>query len=113
MLEYKIQGSDAKVEMEYRINDQGAIEVTQTLIPGKNLEMPDLFRYGVQIAMPRSFEHLEYYGRGPHENYIDRNTSSFLGRWKQTVSEQYYSYIKPQETGTKTDVRWLKISNGP
>ena len=61
--------------------------------------------------MPRSFEHLEYYGRGPHENYIDRNTSSFLGRWKQTVTEQFYSYIKPQETGTKTDVRWLKISN--
>ena len=110
-LEYKIIGTDAKMQMEYRINDQGAMEVTETLIPGKNRDLPHLFRYGVQIPMPRSFEHLEYYGRGPHENYIDRNTSSFLGRWKQTVTEQFYSYIKPQETGTKTDVRWLKISN--
>ena len=61
--------------------------------------------------MPRSFEHLEYYGRGPHENYLDRNSSSFLGIWKQTVTEQFYPYIKPQETGTKTDIRWLRITN--
>ena len=111
-IEYRISGTDALVRMEYRINDKGAMEVTETLIPGKDRSLPDLFRFGVQIPMPRSFENLEYYGRGPHENYIDRNSSSFLGHWKQTVTEQFYPYIKPQETGTKTDIRWLRLTNG-
>ena len=111
-LEYKVRGTDAMVRMEYLINDQGAMEITQTLVPGTQRDLPDLFRFGVQIPMPRSFENLEYYGRGPHENYIDRKSSSFLGRWKQTVSEQFYRYIRPQETGTKTDIRWLRITDG-
>ena len=111
-IEYRISGTDALVRMEYRINDKGAMEVTETLVPGKDRNLPDLFRFGVQIPMPRSFENLEYYGRGPHENYIDRNSSSFLGHWKQTVTEQFYPYIKPQETGTKTDIRWLRLTNG-
>ena len=111
ILDYWIGTTGASVRMEYRINDEGAMEVTETLVPGKNRDLPDLFRFGVQIPMPRSFENLEYYGRGPHENYIDRNASSFLGIWKQTVSEQYYPYIRPQETGTKTDIRWMKITD--
>ena len=59
--------------------------------------------------MPKSFEYLEYYGRGPIENYSDRNNSTFVGLWNQTVSEQFYPYIRPQETGTKTDIRWWRI----
>ena len=110
-IDYRISGTDAMVRMEYRISDQGAMEITESLIPGADRSLPDLFRFGVQIPMPRSFEHLEYYGRGPHENYLDRNSSSFLGIWKQTVTEQFYPYIKPQETGTKTDIRWLRITN--
>ncbi|MBR0500987.1 MAG: DUF4981 domain-containing protein [Bacteroidales bacterium] len=111
-IEYKVGGTDAILSMEYRINDEGAIEITETLVPGKNRDLPDLFRFGVQIPMPRSFENIEYYGRGPIENYIDRNTSTFLGRWKQTVTEQFYPYIKPQENGNKTDIRWLRITDG-
>ena len=111
-IEYRVGSTDALLRMEYRINDQGAMEITETLIPGQQKDLPDLFRFGVQIPMPRSFENIEYYGRGPFENYIDRNTSSFLGHWKQTVTEQFYPYIKPQETGTKTDIRWLKLTNG-
>ena len=112
VIEYRLGGTDALVQMEYRINDRGEMEITETLLPRSEKDLPDLFRFGVQIPMPHSFENLEYYGRGPHENYIDRNASSFLGRWKQTVTEQYYPYIKPQENGTKTDIRWLRISNG-
>ena len=112
VIDYRISGSDAMVRMEYRINDQGALEVIESLIPGKSTDLPDLFRFGVQIPMPRSFENLEYYGRGPHENYIDRNSSSFLGRWKQTVTGQFYPYIRPQENGTRTDIRWLRLTNG-
>ena len=111
VIEYKIGGTDAKVQMEYRINDQGAMEVVETLVPGQQKDLPDLFRFGVQIQLPKSFNKLEYYGRGPFENYCDRNNASFIGRWSQSVSEQFYPYIKPQETGTKTDIRWLRLSN--
>ena len=112
IIDYRISGTDAMLRMEYRINDQGAMEVVETLIPGQSRDLPDLFRFGVQIPMPRSFENLEYYGRGPHENYIDRKNSAFLGHWKQTVTEQFYPYIRPQENGTKTDIRWLRLTNG-
>ena len=110
-IEYKIDGTDALVRMDYRISDQGAMEITQTLIPGSDRTLPDLFRFGVQIPMPKSFENLEYYGRGPFENYADRRAASFLGLWKQTVTEQFYPYIRPQETGNKTDLRWLRITD--
>jgi beta-galactosidase len=65
----------------------------------------------MQMQMPKSFEYINYYGRGPMENYIDRNNVSEIGNYKQTVAEQFYSYIRPQETGTKTDIRWWKQIN--
>ena len=110
-IDYRLVGNDAAFRMEYRINDLGELEITETLTPGKDRDLPDLFRFGVQIPMPSRFEHLEYYGRGPIENYVDRNSASFLGHWKQTVTEQYFPYIKPQENGNKTDLRWMKISD--
>ena len=109
-IEYKIGFTDASVRMEYRINERGEMEITETLVPGEDT-LPGLFRFGVQIPMPKSFENLEYYGRGPYENYLDRKESAFLGIWKQTVTEQFYPYIRPQETGTKSDIRWLRLSN--
>ena len=110
-IEYMVAGTDLRLRMEYRINDQGAMEIVETLIPGTDKNLPDLFRFGVQLQMPKSFENLEYYGRGPFENYADRNNASFLGWWRQTVTEQYYPYIRPQETGTKTDIRWLRLTD--
>jgi beta-galactosidase len=65
----------------------------------------------MQMQMPKTHSYIEYYGRGPFENYSDRNNSSFLGIFKQTVDEQFYPYVRPQETGTKTDIRWWKQIN--
>ena len=79
------------------------------MITEKGKKVPDMFRFGMRMTMPKSFEYLEYYGRGPIENYSDRNNSTFVGLWNQTVSEQFYPYIRPQETGTKTDIRWWRI----
>jgi beta-galactosidase len=63
------------------------------------------------MILPKEFNALSYYGRGPYENYIDRNYSAKVGLYNQTVSEQYYPYIRPQETGNKTDNRWMELSN--
>ena len=68
-----------------------------------------MFRFGMQVVMPKSFDRVVYYGRGPIENYADRNASTFLGLYDQSVSEQFYPYIRPQETGTKTDLRWWNV----
>ena len=101
----------AQLELTYRINNQGAIQVTQQMKADPNAEVSHMFRFGMQMAMPKSFDTIEYYGRGPIENYIDRNNSTDLGIYRQSVDEQFYSYIRPQETGNKTDIRWWKQLN--
>ena len=102
-------GDSLSIGLTYRINGAGAMQVTMKMDASESL--PDLFRFGLQIPMPVGFEQISYYGRGPIENYIDRQGYAELGIWDQTVSEQYYPYVRPQETGTKTDIRWWKISD--
>ena len=108
---YDLPKVDGKLQLNYLINNIGEIKVTQQLTAGNSEKVPNMFRFGMKVAMPKKFDKIEYYGRGPIENYIDRNTVTDLGLWRQTVDEQFYSYIRPQETGTKTDIRWWKQIN--
>lgn len=109
--EYDMKQVSAKLSLTYVINNEGAIRITQKMTADKNAEVSPMFRFGMQMQMPKSFEAIEYYGRGPIENYSDRNHSTDLGIYRQSVDEQFYSYIRPQETGTKTDIRWWKQLN--
>ena len=68
-----------------------------------------MFRFGMQMQLPKCIDRIQYYGRGPIENYADRNHSTFIGKYAQTVAEQFHPYVRPQETGTKTDVRWWRL----
>ncbi|WP_373833529.1 glycoside hydrolase family 2 TIM barrel-domain containing protein [Bacteroides heparinolyticus] len=106
---YDMPAVSAKLNLTYVINNTGAIKVTQKLTADKNAKVSNLFRFGMQMPMPRLFDAVEYYGRGPVENYIDRNHAADLGIYRQSVAEQFYSYIRPQENGTKTDIRWWKM----
>jgi len=74
--------------------------------------LPSLARVGIRFELPKCFENVEWFGLGPHENYIDRNYSSDLGLFKSTVEEQYVPYILPQENGNKSGVRWFSLNNG-
>lgn len=109
--EYAMDKVKAKLYLTYTINNEGAIQVTQKMVADKSAEISDMFRFGMQFQMPEEFEQINYYGRGPVENYSDRNNVTDLGKYKQTVDEQFYPYIRPQETGTKTDIRWWKQTN--
>lgn len=109
--EYDMKNVSAKLYLTYVINNKGAIKVTQKMTADKNAKVSPMFRFGMQMQMPKTFETIEYYGRGPIENYSDRNHSTDLGIYRQSVDEQFYSYIRPQETGTKTDIRWWKQMN--
>ena len=73
-------------------------------------QVSDMFRFGVVMEMPYTYDQSEYYGRGPIENYADRKECMLIGLHKQTADEQFFPYIRPQETGTKTDIRWWKQS---
>jgi beta-galactosidase len=65
----------------------------------------------MQLQMPKQYNQVEYYGRGPGENYIDRNNSEFIGVYKNAVQNEYYEYVRPQESGNHTDVRWFSVIN--
>lgn len=104
----------SELALTYDIANSGAVKVTQQLIPGTEAEgkkISPMFRFGMQMPMPEEFENIEYYGRGPGENYSDRNHSADLGLYQQTVTEQFYPYIRPQENGNKTDIRRWKLTN--
>ena len=106
--DYEMEGL-GKLKLEYEINNAGAVKITQTMDAIEGNVVSDMFRYGMRIVMPKSFDRVRYYGRGPIENYADRKTTTFIGLYSQSVDEQFYPYIRPQENGTKSDIRWWEI----
>src|SRR6185503_16578805 len=69
-----------------------------------------LFRFGNHLQLPVDFKNLQWYGRGRVENYWDRKAGAFVGLYSGAIKDQYYPYIRPQESGNKTDVRWAKLT---
>lgn len=111
-VDYEMPGVSAALKMIYEINYEGEIRICQDMKVDKSKEkMPHLFRFGMQVVMPGGFDRIDYYGRGPVENYSDRSFSENIGRYRQLVKDQYYPYIRPQESGTKTDIRWWKLTD--
>lgn len=108
--EYYLPDVRSQLEIEYDVVSNGEVLITMQLFPGIE-GLPDLPRFGMQVVLKEPFNRLEYYGRGPHENYIDRNTSAFVGHYKSAVSNQYFPYIRPQENGYKTGTRWLILGD--
>lgn len=103
---YDMDAVKAKLNLTYTINNEGTIKVSQKMSRASEGEVSNMFRFGMQIQMPENMDQISFYGRGPLENYSDRNNVTDIGLYEQTVNEQFYSYIRPQENGAKTDVRW-------
>ena len=98
--------------MTYTLQADGTILVRQQMQANGELKDSYLFRYGMQFQMPKEYGEVQYYGRGPHENYIDRHSSEFLGVYKNAVKDEYFPYVRPQESGNHTDVRWFRVTDG-
>lgn len=105
---YNMPDVKATLNLTYTLSKDGAITVKQQLVADATAKVPNMFRFGMRLQMPGEMSQSEYYGRGPIENYIDRNHCTFVGKYSQTMDEQFYSYIRPQENGNKTDIRWWK-----
>ncbi len=108
---YDMPGVKAQLMMAYVIIEGGAIHVFEKMTTTEGAEVSDMFRYGVVMDMPYNYDQSEYYGRGPVENYADRKDCMPVGLNKQTADEQFFPYIRPQETGSKTDIRYWRQTN--
>ncbi len=98
-----------KLTLTYALTTDGEVIVRQQLAADKTAEVSPMFRYGMQLQMPRQYQTVKYYGRGPAENYSDRHDSEFLGVYENKVADEYFPYVRPQESGNHTDVRWFRV----
>jgi len=103
--EYRMRNIPAALCITYTIDGNGAVKVVQAMTPEDGSKASDMFRFGMQIPMPATYDRVDYYGRGPEENYADRQQAADIGLYSQSVDSQAYPYIRPQETGTRTDLR--------
>lgn len=107
---FELTDLKAVLNIEYTLNPCGEIGVRQSLVTSGDAKvMPYLFRFGMEITMPEIYDRIKFYGRGPGENYVDRNNATKIGLYDQKVADQYYPYIRPQESGNKTDVRYWNV----
>ncbi|SHG90939.1 beta-galactosidase [Flavobacterium fluvii] len=94
----------------YSIKEDGSLEIISSYKKGIN-PVPEMPRFGMLFSLSNEFENFDYYGRGPWENYSDRNTASLKGIYHSKVADQYVPYPRPQENGYKTDIRWATLTN--
>jgi beta-galactosidase/beta-glucuronidase len=94
----------------YRLTADGRLQVHAALEPLRE-GLPVLPRFGLRLVLPGDFEQFAWYGRGPHECYVDRERSARVGVYRSTVTEQYVPYVMPQEHGNHTDVRWAMLTD--
>ncbi len=109
--EYALPDETGSVSIDYTVYPDASVNVDYQLIPGKP-DLPILPRVGLNMRIDDSFGKVEWYGRGPLENYPDRLTASFFGKYSSTVDEMFVPYVRPQENGYRTGVRYVALSDG-
>ena len=106
---YKLIEGKAKVTVNYNVHPSGTIKVSYELIPLDDL--PNIPKVGMTVGISRAFEQIAWYGKGPLENYIDRNNGFPLGTYESGLVEFMEPYVMPQENGNRTDVRWMAFND--
>ena len=109
---YDMPSVEATLTMTYTLTPAGELVVNEAMTVNKDAKYkPELMRYGMQLVMPKAYNMLTYYGKGPGENYIDRNNGDRLGVYDAKVADQYWGYVRPQESGNKTEVRYWQVKD--
>lgn len=109
---YDMPSVEATLTMTYTLTPAGELVVNEAMTVNKDAKhKPELMRYGMQLVMPKAYNMLTYYGKGPGENYIDRNNGDRLGVYDAKVADQYWGYVRPQESGNKTEVRYWQVKD--
>ncbi|MDH4063547.1 MAG: beta-galactosidase small subunit, partial [Acidobacteriota bacterium] len=93
----------------YHVFGNGEVVMTNAFVPG-GIDLPDMPKFGMTLTLPRALDHVEWLGRGPHESYADRKRGAAVGQFGSLVDDLFHPYIRPQETGQRTDVRWVSLA---
>ncbi|WP_235522741.1 glycoside hydrolase family 2 TIM barrel-domain containing protein, partial [Caulobacter sp. Root342] len=109
VVEHALGAGAARFVTTYVMAGDGTVAVTGDPTPLKD-DLPPPIRVGLWFTVPSALKTVEWYGRGPHESYVDRKTSASIGLWRGAVADQDHDYIRPQDTGNKVDVRWMELS---
>jgi beta-galactosidase len=107
--EFLLPAGKSELSTLYTVYGSGDVIVENSFKPG--MELPELPRFGMQMRIPDNYSTITWYGRGPHESYSDRKTGAAVGLYSGSVEDQIHPYIRPQEVGNKTDVRWATITD--
>ncbi|WP_035090149.1 glycoside hydrolase family 2 TIM barrel-domain containing protein [Aquimarina macrocephali] len=107
---YTLPANEASVAITYHISANGEMKVDFSFTPNQS-DLPNIPRLGMYLTLPNTFQKVSWYGNGPEESYWDRKTGVKTGVYTGTVDTQFHTYSRPQETGNKTDVRWIKIAS--
>jgi beta-galactosidase len=110
VVSYTLPNNEATVVVNYTFNNPGTLTVAYSFTPNKK-ELPNIPRLGMYITLNNDFEDVSWYGKGPSESYWDRKTGQKLGIYSGKVTTQFHVYSRPQETGNKTDLRWMHLSS--
>ncbi|MFH0761788.1 MAG: glycoside hydrolase family 2 TIM barrel-domain containing protein [Bacteroidota bacterium] len=103
-------GVFAELGVQYKVFGSGDIVIDYRFSKIRE-KLPEIPRVGMNMVLAREYDQVSYFGRGPWENYMDRKTGSFIGHYKAKVADMYTPYVRPQENGYRTDVRWLSLTN--
>jgi beta-galactosidase len=107
--QHAIEGYDFRIKFQYHLTDSGIINIDVELNAAESL--PNIPRIGLEMKLVKSLNQIEWFGRGPFENYWDRKSAALIGKYKSTIDEQFVPYISPQENGAKQDVDWLILQD--
>ncbi|WP_299551497.1 glycoside hydrolase family 2 TIM barrel-domain containing protein [Seonamhaeicola sp.] len=107
---YNLKAVNGSLVVEYTVNPVGELLV-KTSITNIDSKLPVLPRFGNNFVIKNEFNNVKWFGKGPHENYQDRNTSALVGLYEASIEDLYFPYIRPQENGYKTDTRWVTFTN--
>ncbi len=97
--------------LDYTMSEAGRLDVACRFTIG-DVPLPELPKLGMTLTLPGEYDKMEWYGRGPGESYPDRKSASLIGKYSSTVWDQYHPYVRAQETGNHTDVRWMSLTDG-
>ena len=104
--EFELPVNKAKLTLHYRLNEQGQLAVEMDYVPSGDAKKTLLPKFGVRMQAPSGFQTVRWYGKGPHENYSDRNWGAYLGQYEMPLSAYWTNYIYPQDNGNRTGIRW-------
>ena len=109
-IQYILPKNEATVFVNFRLTKSGNLSIDYSFISNQK-DLPNIPRIGMYLTIPKSYSNVSWYGKGPKESYWDRKTGQKTGVYSSKIKEQFHVYSRPQETGNKTDVRWMKVSS--